>query len=534
MIPTLTRSGLFVAIVASAAVVVGLALSSWALMAAGQLALAALVAAFVTALPTVHAVRHERLEFVWRLPRAGLGSLSPGAPVAIRCRLRNRTSRGFRDARLAVFASAGLEVDLPVGAAISARPGEEVDFAFEVRPRSAGRHFLHGLTLLIVDRAGLVQVHLYFPSTMALAVFPRPAAGRHMPGRPLTGSPLDRAGRHFLRLGGSGTELREIREHRPGDAFRTIDWKATARTGHLMVRQMESEVQGTHVVLLDASATMRAGEHGRRKLDYGVEAASAFARLATERNDRVGLVAFDTRVLAEVEPGEGHAHFLRVQELLVGLFDPVDEDLTDLTDGELVEAVVAHLRHQEGFTLPATREGPYPVDLSALAERAGAAAGPPRRRDRPPARDPRLAELRRYCRERGVPIPYRSDSGFGAKAAGLSAAIEAAAKFRGWVHSLLVVSDLESLGSWEGIDRAFRRLGAGRKPTLVVVPFAPLFVAPTASPQEKRVRTLLTLEEHRRLGDARRRLARHGARVVVASPEDMPALLYARAAARRV
>ena len=39
---------------------------------------------------------------------------------------------------------------------------------------------------------------------------------------------------------GSGTELRELRELRPGDPFKSIAWKASARSGKLLVREVES------------------------------------------------------------------------------------------------------------------------------------------------------------------------------------------------------------------------------------------------------------------------------------------------------
>lgn len=533
MIPTLTRPALLAALTAGAALAMGLLLSSATLTFAGQATLAVLSVAYLAALPKVRIVRKERLEFVWRLPALAKGVVTPGVSFQLRCRLRNKTSLHIKRGQLGIFASPGLEVRLREGATISARPGQRVDFEVEVEAKAVGRHFLHGLTLLLVDRFGLVQLHLYFPSTLSISAFPRPAAGRRLPGRPLTGSPLDRAGRHFLALHGSGTELKEIRQHRSGDPFRAIDWKATARTGQLMVRQMESEIQATHYIIVDASATMRPGEHGRRKLDYAVEAASAFTRLAIGRNDRVGLVAFDTRVIAHVPPGEGRAHALLISEALIGLFNRVDEDLTDLTDAELVEAVAAHLRQQEGINLKRTPGGPWPYDVDAMVGKIRRLLGKPHKRDRDLATNKQMAEIRRYCRARGLPIPYRGGSTFGEKTDGLYQALTAIKKSRQFVHDLLLVSDLEGFQSWSRIERALRTLGAPKRPMLAVVPFAPNFARPASEPLAEEVRGLLELEERRRLDVARRRLSRYGARLIVAAPEDMPALLYARAAAWR-
>ena len=42
-----------------------------------------------------------------------------------------------------------------------------------------------------------------------------------------------------MKLRGTGTEFESLREWSEGDAFRTIDWKASARRRKLMVAQHE-------------------------------------------------------------------------------------------------------------------------------------------------------------------------------------------------------------------------------------------------------------------------------------------------------
>jgi len=49
------------------------------------------------------------------------------------------------------------------------------------------------------------------------------------------------AGLRKMRLRGAGTEFESLREFSTGDAFRAVDWKATARRGKLMVAQYEVE-----------------------------------------------------------------------------------------------------------------------------------------------------------------------------------------------------------------------------------------------------------------------------------------------------
>lgn len=47
-------------------------------------------------------------------------------------------------------------------------------------------------------------------------------------------------------------EFKEIREYKPGDPFKVINWKATARTGKLLVNEYEKEGQDTIILFLDA------------------------------------------------------------------------------------------------------------------------------------------------------------------------------------------------------------------------------------------------------------------------------------------
>src|SRR5260370_11637112 len=50
---------------------------------------------------------------------------------------------------------------------------------------------------------------------------------------------------------GRGTELYRIREHAPGDMARHVDWKATAKTGSLKVREFTREDERRLRVVFD-------------------------------------------------------------------------------------------------------------------------------------------------------------------------------------------------------------------------------------------------------------------------------------------
>lgn len=51
---------------------------------------------------------------------------------------------------------------------------------------------------------------------------------------------------------GSGSEFLHLREYRPGDPQRMVDWKTTARTGRLFVRETVAEASSEFILLVEA------------------------------------------------------------------------------------------------------------------------------------------------------------------------------------------------------------------------------------------------------------------------------------------
>ncbi|MCZ7678951.1 MAG: DUF58 domain-containing protein [Sandaracinaceae bacterium] len=218
----------------------------------------------------------------------------PHKPFEVRCFLRHRGGMrlSLRELVPVVPGGARLEGGEHV-AGLALEPNARTDFTFRLIAPAAGRVVLHGLAVTLPGPLGLFCVPLYFPNPLVIKVLPQAAQRSRAAPRTITGLPVERSGASLLRPAGSGTELRELRELMPGDPFKSIAWKASARMGRLMVRAVEQEVQETRYVIVDVSGTMRGGEPGRRKIDFAVEAAAAEARRALDAGDRIGLVTVD-------------------------------------------------------------------------------------------------------------------------------------------------------------------------------------------------------------------------------------------------
>jgi uncharacterized protein (DUF58 family) len=580
MTPILALRGRLIA--ASGALFVGAGAihrDAWPLVGLGVLTIAALCTSYLWYFPAAIYLRRHKVELAWWVPPGDQpgGALTADIPFLLHLALRNRGQRPLRVVEARIFASSAIQVPQAVATVVA--PGHEVELGVALRASACGHWVLHGALVKLADALGLFELRAYFPSPIGLKVFPKlagPRAGQVVI-RPQFGALHERVGVHTIRRRGLAGELREIREHALGDPFKFIAWKATARKRQLMVRELESEIVVTHQLLVDMAGTMRGGEPGQSKLDYAIETASALARVALERGDRVGLITFDSRVYAQLKPGEGRPHFLKVIDRLLDTKNVVDPDLTELTDGELVATVARYLLHQEGldFRLPRAPDRRDPAwaklaagpagelyDLLGLGQvvggmvktrgrselprpgagkRAGGKKGPRAAAapDEPPTSgywsrvptdtgNPDMARMRLFCRLRGIELPYRQLHEPGKRAGGLADALRRAASSE---RSQLVVlfSDLEGVVDDEQACLRAVSLARQRHHRLfVVAPFGPAFAPAPLTPVGDRVAEVMGEEAQRRLDHARRVLQRQGVPVIVAGPTDSPSSLARR------
>jgi len=543
MLPMPTRTAQAAFIGCALMLVIALAMGSAVVAALAGAGFSALALALAMTMPIGRRVRGERLEFAWWLghgdPGASGGAVTPGAPFVVRCFVRHHGDEPLvLGALQPIVPDAARVVDGGEGGkgggpdTLHIAPRARTEFAFTLLAPACGRVVLHGLAVTLRGPLGLFVVPLYFPNPLAIKVLPAAAARARGATRTLTGLAVERSATTQLRRQGGGTELRELRELRPGDPYKTIAWRQSARAGKLLVREVEREVQETRCLVLDVSGTMRGGAPGRRKLDFAIEAAAAEARRALDAGDRVGLITVDGRILAHVPPGEGPAQLLRIYDALVAATEVVDHDLTDLDDDELLATVARYVRQQDGIDFGAP-ERPSGWDTEGLfAHVSRSLAGEPGReaaRLEIHAPSPISALLRRFCRARGIPLPYRADPRDGAKSPGLAAALREAAGHARAPRTLVVVTDFDGLGDLEPLVAAVKLMRAHRHALLFVAPDARHFAPSPATSLERELALTYGRGEERRLREAARILGRLGAPVVVPGPGEAATMAIARA-----
>lgn len=120
------------------------------------------------------------------------------------------------------------------------------------------------------------------------------------------------SGNYASAFKGQGMEFAEVREYIPGDDIRSIDWNVTARMSQPFIKKFQEERELTLMILLDVSASQNFTSTLKSKMQFCTELAAVLAYLATNNNDKVGVVLFSDEVEEFIPPKKGRAHIWHI------------------------------------------------------------------------------------------------------------------------------------------------------------------------------------------------------------------------------
>ncbi|WP_367650508.1 DUF58 domain-containing protein [Nocardioides sp. zg-DK7169] len=238
-------------------------------------------------------------------------------------------------------------------------PGDRPLLRTPLLPRRRGDLRAVGVTVRSLGPLGLAgrQRTLLVPGT--LRSLPPFASRRHLPSRLARLRELD--GRAAVRVRGQGTEFDSLREYVRGDDVRAIDWRASSRSRHVVVRTWQPERHRRVVLVLDTSRTSAGRVGDVPRLDPAMDAALLLGALATRAGDRVDLVAGDRRVRTRLRTHGAPDLVARLQDALADL-EPV---LAEADWPGLVGAVAA-LGRQRALVVLLTPVEPTAVEAGLL------------------------------------------------------------------------------------------------------------------------------------------------------------------------
>ncbi|QAY68873.1 DUF58 domain-containing protein [Xylanimonas protaetiae] len=254
-------------------------------------------------------------------------------------------------------ASARHDVDL--------RDGDATRLVTPLLPTRRGDRDAGRVTVRSLGPLGLAGRQASLDVPARLRVLPEFASRRHLPSRLARLREMD--GRSAVQVRGEGTEFDSLREYVVGDDVRSIDWRATARRGDVVVRTWRPERDRRVVVVLDTGRTSATrigtgtGGVAAPRLDASIEAALLLAALADRAGDRVQVLAYDRALGARVAGASGARLLPELAEALAG----VEPRLLETDWPGLVGQVTAHVS-QRALVVLLTALDPAAVETGLL------------------------------------------------------------------------------------------------------------------------------------------------------------------------
>ena len=116
---------------------------------------------------------------------------------------------------------------------------------------------------------------------------------------------------------GRGLEFAGYTPYDPDVDSRSIDWKATARTGDILMREYTQERDINVFFVVDASSNMLFGSTDKLKIEYAIELIAGLSHAALESGDRVGFALVSDKVVKKLRPDKGKKQFYVISRSLL-------------------------------------------------------------------------------------------------------------------------------------------------------------------------------------------------------------------------
>lgn len=186
---------------------------------------------------------------------------------------------------------------------------------YELRPGERGEYHFGAVNVYASTKIGLIRKRYQFDQAKMVPTYPAFLQLRKYQLMAISNR-LTEIGVKKIRRLGHTTEFEQIKEYVRGDDYRTVNWKATARTGKLMVNQYTDARAQNVFCLIDKSRVMKMPFEGLSLLDYAINASLVISNIALYKHDKSGLITFAEKVDSFLPASNKKTQMNLIQEVL--------------------------------------------------------------------------------------------------------------------------------------------------------------------------------------------------------------------------
>ncbi|RXG21777.1 putative protein (DUF58 family) [Leeuwenhoekiella polynyae] len=212
---------------------------------------------------------------------------------------------------------------------------------YQLRPVDRGVYTFGKLNIYVSSPLNFVKRRFSFGKDQTVKVYPSFVQMKKYAFLAIDNK-LTQFGLKKIRRIGHTMEFEQIKDYVSGDDVRTINWKATAKRGNLMVNQFQDEKSQPVYSIIDASRVMKMPFEGLTLLDYAINSALAFSNIALKKNDKTGLLTFSNTIHNHLAASSKKTHLNTILEVLYS----IKTNFLDSDFGRLYAEVKRKITHR--------------------------------------------------------------------------------------------------------------------------------------------------------------------------------------------
>lgn len=169
------------------------------------------------------------------------------------------------------------------------------EIAYFLTPHERGEYAFGRINVYAIGPLRVVRRRFRLGSEQTVKVYPSYVQMRRFGLQAIANQSAEVGVKRMRRLGHS-MEFEQIKEYVRGDDYRTINWKATARKGDLMVNNYTDERSQQIYCLVNKGRVMKMPFRGMTLLDYAINASLVLSSVALQKQDKAGLICFGQNI----------------------------------------------------------------------------------------------------------------------------------------------------------------------------------------------------------------------------------------------
>lgn len=185
---------------------------------------------------------------------------------------------------------------------LSLKARQQKKIRWKLKPLQRGEYHFGDLHLFISSPINLISRRFTIKAAVSVPVYP---SFIHLHKYQLfsrTSLPTE-SGNQPMRQIGQSMEFEQIKEYVSGDDLRTLNWKASARHGNLMVNSFIEERSQQIYCIIDKGRLMKMPFNGMTLLDYAINSCLILSNVCLKKQDKVGVITF-SNIPGSILPAE--------------------------------------------------------------------------------------------------------------------------------------------------------------------------------------------------------------------------------------